>query len=51
MIKFQVGSYKLNENPNLNFQLNRVIIWDGGRIEDVKKIAKEYIPVMIRKEK
>ncbi|MCY6369946.1 alpha/beta hydrolase family protein [Clostridium ganghwense] len=41
MVQFQVDSYKLNENPNLNFQLNRTVMWDGGRIEDVKKIAKD----------
>lgn len=41
MAKFQIGSYKLNENPNFNFQLNRVIMWDGGRLEDVNKIAKD----------
>ncbi|SHJ83124.1 Lysophospholipase, alpha-beta hydrolase superfamily [Clostridium cavendishii DSM 21758] len=41
MVKFRVGSYKLNDNLNLNFQLNRTIMWDGGRIEDIKYIAKD----------
>ncbi|PJI07618.1 MULTISPECIES: alpha/beta hydrolase family protein [Clostridium] len=41
MVKFEVGSYKLNENSNFNFQLNRVIMWDGGRLEDVKKVSQD----------
>lgn len=26
----------MNDEPNLNFQLNRVIQWDGGRLEDLR---------------
>lgn len=33
------GVYKLNDEANFNYQLNRVINWDGGRLEDVQKIA------------
>lgn len=33
------GVYKLNDEANFNYQLNRVINWDGGRLEDVQKVA------------
>lgn len=33
------GIYKLNDEANFNYQLNRLINWDGGRLEDVEKIA------------
>ncbi len=33
------GVYKLNDESNFNFQLNRVINWDGGRLIDIEKIA------------
>ena len=33
------GVYKLNSEQNFDYQLNRVINWDGGRLEDVRKIA------------
>lgn len=33
------GVYKLNSERNFDYQLNRVINWDGGRLEDVKPIA------------
>lgn len=39
MITFKTGVHKLNEDANFNFQLNRVINWDGGRLEDVEKVS------------
>ena len=33
------GVYKLNPERNFDYQLNRLINWDGGRLEDVQKIA------------
>ncbi len=33
------GVYQLNDEANFNYQLNRVINWDGGRLEDVEKVA------------
>ncbi|MEW9095889.1 MAG: alpha/beta fold hydrolase [Clostridiaceae bacterium] len=39
MIEFKKGSYNLNDEPNFNFQLNRVIMWDGGALEDIEKIS------------
>ncbi len=33
------GVYQLNDESNFNYQLNRVINWDGGRLEDVVMVA------------
>lgn len=38
-IVLKKGVYQLNDDPNFNYQLNRVINWDGGRPEDVEKIS------------
>lgn len=38
-IELKKGVYELNDNPNFNYQLNRVINWDGGRLEDFEPIA------------
>ncbi len=38
-IVLKKGVYKLNDERNFDYQLNRVINWDGGRLEDVKPIA------------
>lgn len=38
-IKFKTGSYNLNGQANFNYQLNRTIMWDGGDLADIKKIA------------
>lgn len=38
---FQKGIYNFNTQPNLNFQLNRVVMWDGGRLEDIQKVASK----------
>lgn len=38
-VVFQRGTYALNSDPNYNFQLNRVIQWDGGRLEDIRPAA------------
>ena len=35
----KTGVYKLNDEANFNYQLNRVINWDGGRLEDVQKVS------------
>lgn len=40
-IVLKKGVYQLNDEKNFNFQLNRVINWDGGRLEDVQKIASK----------
>lgn len=33
------GVYRLNDEANFNYQLNRVINWDGGELSDVQKVA------------
>ncbi|MCD7884439.1 MAG: alpha/beta fold hydrolase [Lachnospiraceae bacterium] len=38
-IALKKGVYKLNDEANFNYQLNRVINWDGGRLEDIQKIS------------
>ena len=40
-ISFKSGVYELNDEKNFDFQLNRLINWDGGRLEDVEKISKK----------
>lgn len=37
---FKTGTYKLNTEPNFNFQLNRTIMWSNGDINDIKPISK-----------
>ena len=39
-IRFTSGMYHLNEEPNFNYQLCRVIHWNGGTLEDVQKVSK-----------
>lgn len=39
-LEFKQGMYQLNPDPNFNFQLNRVILWDGGNLNDVMQAAK-----------
>ncbi len=38
-VRLKKGVYDLNSESNFNYQLNRVINWDGGRIEDIAPIA------------
>lgn len=38
-VRLKKGVYRLNQERNFDYQLNRVINWDGGRIEDVEPIA------------
>lgn len=38
-IDFNKGMYELNKDPNFSYQLNRVIMWDGGDLKDVKEIS------------
>ncbi len=37
--KFKKGVYKLNEHSNFDFQLNRLVMWDGGDLEEVRAIG------------
>ncbi len=36
---FKSGLYQLNADENYNFQLNRLINWDGGDLEEVRSIS------------
>ena len=38
-VALKKGVYNLNGEANLNYQLIRVINWDGGRLEDIEKIG------------
>ncbi|MBQ9384709.1 MAG: alpha/beta fold hydrolase [Ruminiclostridium sp.] len=38
-IALKTGVYTLNSERNFDYQLNRVINWDGGRLEDVEPVA------------
>ncbi|WMJ81719.1 alpha/beta fold hydrolase [Clostridium sp. MB40-C1] len=40
-ITFQKGLYNLNKEDNFNFQLNRIVMWNEGDLEDIKKIASK----------
>ncbi|MBO6230972.1 MAG: alpha/beta fold hydrolase [Ruminiclostridium sp.] len=40
-ITLKKGVYELNSERNFDYQLNRVINWDGGRLEDVEPIASK----------
>jgi hypothetical protein len=38
-ITFPRGSGLLNADPNFSFQLNRVIQWNGGRLQDIVPVS------------
>ena len=38
-IVLKTGVYKLSDDRNFDYQLNRVIHWDGGRSEDLEPVA------------
>ncbi len=40
-LDFKQGMYNINPEPNFNFQLNRVIMWDSGDLKDVMEIAQK----------
>ena len=40
-IKFTFGMYQVNPEPNFNYQLNRVVHWNGGTVEDIKEAGKK----------
>lgn len=39
-ITFKTGTYELNSDANFNFQLNRVIMWDGGDADEVAAVSQ-----------
>ncbi|EMS72536.1 alpha/beta hydrolase [Ruminiclostridium cellobioparum] len=38
-MEFKNGDYSLNSQANFNFQLNRMIMWDGGELADIEEIS------------
>lgn len=36
---FKKGVYRLNSQDNFDFQLNRVVMWDGGDLEEIKAVG------------
>ncbi len=38
-MNFKTGLYTLNKDENYNFQLNRLINWDGGDLGEVRAVA------------
>lgn len=40
-LAFKRGVYHLNDQSNFDFQLNRIVMWDGGDLEEIQKIGSE----------
>ena len=36
---FKKGVYKLNNQSNFDFQLNRIVMWDGGDLDEIKQVG------------
>jgi esterase/lipase len=39
----QKGTYKLHDEANFNFQLNRIIMWGDGDLNELREISKKII--------
>lgn len=40
-IVFKKGFHELNAEPHLNYQLNRMINWSGGDLEEVDRVSRQ----------
>ncbi len=40
MVAFKKGLYTLNEDKNFNFQLGRLINWDGGDLDEIQSVSR-----------
>jgi hypothetical protein len=40
VVRFQVGTHFLNNDPNLNFQLNRTHLWGGGDLKELQAAGR-----------
>lgn len=40
---FKKGVYKLNAQSNFDFQLNRIVMWDGGDLDEIKAVGKKIV--------
>lgn len=38
-VVFKKGMYTFNDQSNFNYQLNRLVMWDGGAAEEIQKIG------------
>ena len=38
-VAFKRGTYRFNDDANFNFQLNRVVFWDGGDADELMEIG------------
>ena len=39
-IVFKKGFHDLNDEPHINYQLNRMINWSGGDLEEVERVSR-----------
>ena len=39
--KFRTGVYHLHGDPNFNYQLNRLVMWNSGDLEEVRRAAEK----------
>jgi len=40
---FKRGTYNFNKEPNFNFQLNRVVMWENGEPEEIQKVSDKIV--------
>ena len=40
-VAFPRGMYQLNDEPHINYQLNRIINWDGGDLEELRSVGAD----------
>ena len=38
-VEFKKGMYQFNDQSNFNYQLNRLVMWDGGDADEVQKVG------------
>lgn len=38
-IQFKKGVYHLNDQSNFDFQLNRIVMWDGGDLQEIQEVG------------
>ncbi|WP_350455340.1 alpha/beta hydrolase [Slackia heliotrinireducens] len=38
-VEFPRGMYRLNDEPHIDYQLNRIVNWDGGDLEELRAVG------------
>ena len=38
-VTFPRGMYELNDEPHINYQLNRIVNWDGGDLGELREVG------------